>query len=194
MSTINYQKITEQLIKKAKELGANAKISIRNDKNFGVNVRNGEVEELQEANSSSLSLSVNLENKVAAAATSDLSENTLNKLLLNAIERAKLSSEDESAIFPEYEKLTILPESLQMYYADIQSITPEEKINTAKELEKICLQDKRITLSAGASYSTNESEYFLALSNGFSGTYKSSNCSINVDLQSGNDEASFQDG
>jgi PmbA protein len=194
MATKNYQQITEQLIKQAKALGADAKISIRKDKSFDVNIRNGEVESLQEAISSNLSLSVNLGNKVASAATSDLSENTLNNLLLNAVERAKLSSEDESAIFPEFEKLTISPETLQMFSPDIELISPEEKINSAKELEAICLKDKRITLSAGAIYNTNESEYFLALSNGFYGTYKSSYCSLEVYLQTGEDETSIQDG
>ena len=194
MANTNYQALTEQLIRKAKSAGANIKISIRTDKNFDVGIRNGEVEELQEASSTNLSMSVNLENKMASAATSDLSTETLNKLLENTIERAKISSPDESAIFPEFEKLTISPESLNMYSKDITTISPEEKIKAAKQIEEICLKDKRITLSGGSGYSTNESEYFLALSNGFFGSYKSSNCSLGVYLQTGKDEHSFQDG
>jgi PmbA protein len=194
MSKINYQGITEKLVKQAKAKNANVRISIRNDKSFGVGIRNGEVEELQEAGSTSLSLSVNLDNKTASAATSDMSENTLETLLNNAIERAKYSSVDESAIFPEFEKLTVNPESLKLYSPEIKNISPEEKINAAKKLEEICLKDKRITLSAGSSYSTNESEYFLALSNGFFGNYKSSSCSVGVYLQAGNDATATQDG
>ena len=190
----NYQALTERLIKKAKLNGAKLKISIRSDKNFDVGIRNGEVEELQEASSTNLSLSVNLDNKVASAATSDLSLETLNALLDGAIERAKVSSVDESAVFPEYEELKINPETLKMYSEDIKAITPEEKIAAAKKVEEICLKDKRITLSAGSGYSTNESEYFLALSNGFYGTYKSSGCSLGIYLQTGKDEDSFQDG
>jgi len=194
MSSRNYQKITEQLIKQAKDLGANARIFIRNDKSFNVNIRNSEVEELQEAIDSSLSLSVNLDNKVASASTSDMSENTLNALMKSAVERAKLSSVDESAIFPEFERLTFSPDTLKMYSPEIQSITPEEKINTARKLEEICLKDKRITLSAGADYNSNENECFLALSNGFFGTYKTSSCAIGIGLIAGTDENQFQDG
>jgi PmbA protein len=194
MSKINYQEITEKLVKQAKTKNANVRISIRNDKSFEVGIRNGEVEELQEAGSTSLSLSVNLDNKTASAATSDMSESTLETLLDNAIERAKYSSVDESAIFPEYEKLTINPESLKMYSPEIREISPEEKINAAKKLEEICLKDNRITLSAGSGYSTNESEYFLALSNGFFGSYKSSSCSVGIYLQAGNDATATQDG
>ena len=194
MSKINYQEITEKLVKQAKTKDANVRISIRNDKSFGVGIRNGEVEELQEAGSTSLSLSVNLDNKTASAATSDMSENTLETLLNNAIERAKYSSIDESAIFPEFEKLTVNPESLKLYSPEIKNISPEEKINAAKKLEEICLKDKRITLSAGSSYNTNESEYFLALSNGFFGSYKSSSCSVGIYLQAGNDATATQDG
>jgi PmbA protein len=194
MSTINYQILIDRLIKKAKLNGADLKISICYDKNFDVGIRNGEVEELQEASSTSLFLSVNLDNKTASAATSDLSLGTLNTLLDNAIERAKMSSPDESAVFPEFEVLTISPESLNMYSEDIKNISPEEKIQAAKKIEEICLKDSRISLSGGSGYSTNESEYFLALSNGFFGSYKSSNCSLGVYLQTGKDEASFQDG
>jgi len=194
MSKRNYQEITEKLVKQAKAKNANVRISIRNDKSFNVGIRNGEVEELQEAGSTSLSLSVNLDNKTASAATSDMSESTLETLLNNAIERANYSSVDESAIFPEYEKLTLNPESLKMYSPEIKNISPEEKINAAKKLEEICLKDKRITLSAGSGYSTNESEYFLALSNGFFGSYKSSSCSVGIYLQAGNDATATQDG
>ncbi|MCL2040016.1 MAG: TldD/PmbA family protein [Bacteroidetes bacterium] len=190
----NYQALTERLIKKAKLNGAELKISIRSDKNFEVGIRNNEVEELQEASSTNLSLSVNLDNKVASAATSDLSLETLNALLDGAIERAKASSTDESAIFPKYEELKIAPETLKMYSEDIKAITPEEKIAAARKIEEICLKDNRITLSGGSSYSTNESEYILALSNGFYGSYKSSGCSVGVYLQTGKDENAFQDG
>jgi PmbA protein len=194
MAKINYLSLAEKLVKQGKNKGANVKISIRNDKNFDVGIRNGEVEELQEAGSTSLSLSVNLDNKTASAATSDMSETTLTSLLENTIERAKLSSVDESSIFPEYEKLSINPEALDLYSEEIQKISPEEKIKIAKQLEEICLKDKKISLSAGSGYSTNESEYFLALSNGFSGSYKSSACSVGVYLQAGSDASATQDG
>ena len=115
-------------------------------------------------------------------------------MLENAIERAKLSSADESAVFPDFEKSTIDPEQLKLYSPEINSISTEDKIKAAKELEKISLADKRITLSAGSGYSTSESEYFLALSNGFSGSYKSSSCSIGVYLQAGKDATATQEG
>ena len=194
MAQRNYQEITEKLIKQAKAQNANVRIAIRNDKSFNVSIRNNEVEELQEAGSTSLSLSVNLDNKTASAATSDMSESTLETLLNNAIERAKFSSVDESAIFPEYEKLTVDPESLKMFSPEIREISPEEKIATARKLEEICLKDKRITVSAGSGYNTNENELFLALSNGFFGNYKSSSCSVGIHLQAGEGENATQDG
>ncbi|MDR0926494.1 MAG: TldD/PmbA family protein [Ignavibacteria bacterium] len=191
---MNYQSITEKLINRAKTYSANLKISVRKDKSFDVGIRNGEVEELQEASATNLSLFVNIDNKTASAATSDMRYETLETLLDNALERAMLASVDEDAIFPEYEPLTIQPDSLQLYSADITEITPEEKIQAAKDLEKRCLLDERITLSAGSGYSTNESEYLLALSNGFYGTYKTSHCSLGVYLQAGNDTTAYQDG
>ncbi|MBQ6269425.1 MAG: TldD/PmbA family protein [Bacteroidetes bacterium] len=194
MAKINYISVAENLVKKAKNKGANLRIHISNDKSFDVGIRNGEVEELQESAQTSLSMSVNLDNKTASAATSDLSEDTLNHLLDNAIERAKHSSVDESAIFPKYEKLNIDIEKLNLYSNDINSISPEYKIKKAKELESICLKDKRITLSGGSGFSNYESENILVLSNGFSGSYKTSGCSLGVYLQAGHDVGATQDG
>jgi len=180
MSSRNYQKITEQLIKQAKDLGANLRISIGKNTSFNVTIRNSEVEELQEANDTSLSFSVNLDNKIATASTSDLSEDTLSAMLKSAVDRAKLSSVDESAVFPEFQRLTTSPDSLQMYNPEIQTTTPEQKIQAARNLEEICLKDNRIALSMGSFYGTTESELFLALSNGFYGNYKTSGCSTGV--------------
>ena len=68
MAKINYISVAENLVKKAKNKGANLRIHISNDKSFDVGIRNGEVEELQESAQTSLSMSVNLDNKTASAA------------------------------------------------------------------------------------------------------------------------------
>ncbi|NLJ14766.1 MAG: TldD/PmbA family protein [Ignavibacteria bacterium] len=194
MSKTNYLSLAENLVKQGKKQGAQVKVSINNGKSFELGIRNGEVEELQESNSLNLSLLVNVDNRTASASTSDLSEAALEQLLKNALERAKHSSVDESAIFPEFEKLDIDIEKLNLYSSDINTVSPEERIKLAIELERLCLKDKRISLSAGSGYSTYEGEYYLALSNGFSGSYKSSNCSIGVYLQSGSDSSATQEG
>ena len=194
MANKNYLILAENLVKKSKRQGADLKVSISTGKSFEVGIRNGEVEELQESVQTTLSLSVNLDNKNATAATSDLSEETLDRLLNNAIERARYSSVDESLVFPEFESSNIDIDKLNLYSVDINSLSPEEKINQARELEKLCLKDNRITLSAGSGYGTYEGEYFLALSNGFSGSYKTSSCNIGVYLQAGHDATATQDG
>lgn len=188
-----YKNIISKLISHAKNKGANVKIAIANEKRFDVNVRNGIVEELQEATSASLSMLVYLNNKVASAISSDMSITTLETLLDSTIERAKLSSEDESAIFPEYKPLKTNIQSLGMYDEEINCLSATEKINIAKELETICLKDKRIDISAGAGYSTIEIEHTLGLSNGFLESYKKSSCSCGVYLQAGDSQDGWYD-
>jgi len=50
------------------------------------------------------------------------------------------------------------------------------------ELEKLAMQDKRITKSSGSGYSEGETEVFIANSTGILKTFKKSGCSIGVSV------------
>ena len=58
----------------------------------------------------------------------------------------------------------------------------EKKIEMALGLEKLAMNDKRITKSSGAGYGEGESEIFIANSNGIVKSYKSSGCSLGVSV------------
>lgn len=73
-------------------------------------------------------------------------------------------------------------------------MVPEKKIAAAKEVEAICLKDKRVAKSYGSSFNTYVGERFLANSNGFSGSFKRTNCSNGVYLQAGEDPNLFDEG
>jgi PmbA protein len=195
MSEQNLSKVAEELVAFGRKNGASqVEVSIAQGNNFSVDVREGEIEKLTEAVSKGLSLRVFVDGKMARASSSDMTKETLNKLMLNAIQRAKLSSTDPLAGLPEKEPLNIDVASLKIYDPAVLEMAPEKKIAAAKEVEAICLGDKRVKKSFGSTYSTNVGERFLANSNGFSASFKRTSCANGVYLQAGEDQNLFDEG
>jgi len=195
MSEQNLSQLAEELVAFGQKNGASqVEVSISQGNNFSVDVREGEIEKLTEAVSKNLGLRVFVEGKMARASSSDMTKETLNKLILNAIQRAKLSSTDPLAGLPEKEPLTIDVASLKIYDPAILEMAPEKKIAAAKEVEAICLGDKRVNKSFGSTFSTYVGERFLANSNGFSASFKRTSCSNGVYLQAGKDQNLFDEG
>lgn len=195
MKTDNLLKTAEELVSFGRKKGATQiEVSIGQGSEFSLDVREGEVERLVEAGSKGLSLRLFVDGKMARASSSDLSKDTLEKLVENAIERAKLSSADPLAGLPEKEAISVDIEKLKLWDPAILELQPEKKIAAAKEIEKICLADKRVKKSFGASYGTYTGETFLANSNGFSGSYKRTACSSGVYLQAGEEPNLFDEG
>lgn len=191
----DYKAIVEKLVEEGRKKGVNqVQASVSSGRSFTCEVREGIVEKLEEAGSASMNLKVIKDGKIATASSSDFSEEALKRLLFNAIERAQFSNLDEFGALPDFQPVTNNWESLKIFDPQVESLAPEEKIQTAIELEDICRKDKRIKLSLGSYYSTGISEYYLANSNGFSGYYKTSRYSCGVGLQSGDEGNMYQDG
>ena len=195
MKTQDLLELAEELVQLGRKNGASqVEVSVRQGTEFTLNVRQGEIEQLIEAVSKGLSLRVFVENRVARASSSDLSKETLTKLITNAIERAKLSSADPLAGLPDKEPLSVDLNNLKIYDPAILEMPPEKKIAAAKQTEAICLADKRVKKSFGSSFSTYVGEVYLANSNGFSNSYKRTFCSCGVGLQSGEESNLFDEG
>jgi PmbA protein len=195
MSSENLLHLAEELVAFSRKNGATqAEVQIREGTEFSVDVREGEIEKLTEAGSKGLSLRVFVEGRIARASSSDLSRDTLNRLVTNAIERAKLSSADPLAGLPEKEAVSTDVASLKISDPALSEMTPEKKIAAARETEAICLGDKRVKKSFGAGYRTNLGILQLANSNGFSGSYNRTSCSCYVYLQAGEGTNLFDEG
>ncbi|MCX8055862.1 MAG: TldD/PmbA family protein [Ignavibacteria bacterium] len=191
----DYKKLAEQIVEKSIKKGATeAQCSIYDGVRFSVDVREGEVEQLISAGSTSLSLKIIVDNKVATASTSDLSSKTIDELIENSIKKAKYLSKDEFSSLPELEKIDFNIEKLKLYDDAAEKVSPSEKTKLAIELEKICASNKQITRSTGAGFSNSYGTTYLANSKGFSNSYKSSSCYIGVGLQAGEGDNLYEDG
>ncbi len=192
---INLMAVAESLVDYGKSKNVDEiQVSIANEDEFTVEVRNGEIEKLTESVSKGVSIKIIQDKRVATAATSDFSEETLKYLLDDAIARAELSSQDEFAGLPDEFYDNSQQIDLEIYDPLLEEIQPDLKINIAKEIERICLSDERIKLSEGSFFQSVIGEVFIANSKGFSGSFKSSSCSSGVYLHSADENNSYEEG
>ncbi|GAG23805.1 unnamed protein product, partial [marine sediment metagenome] len=181
-----FQTLAENLVAFGQKNGADEiEISVYEGSEFSVDIRLGKVENLVEAGSNGLSFRVIKDQKTAFAASSDLTEKTLHRLVKNAIERAELANPDEFAGLPELKEIESDESSMKLYDPDILSLESRKKIDLALETERIALQDDRITNSHGSSFESREVQTILANSKGFSQGYKETFFSLGVGLQGG---------
>jgi PmbA protein len=193
METENSAKLKElaaSLVAFGKINGAEEiEVSIVDGYEFSVDVRLGKIENLVEAGSRFLGLRILKDKKTAFATSSDLSRETLQSLVKNAIKRTSFASQDEFSGLPAPSRRKINISSLRLFDPEISNLGSEKKISLAMETEKIALEDKRITNSHGASFQTNEIKSVLANSNGFLEEYDQTYFGLSVGLQAGDTDS-----
>ena len=186
--------LAEMIVQRGRACGADeVEATVSDGREFSVDVRRGQVESLVEAGSRVLSFRVIKDKKTAHAATSDLSAATIRRLIENAVRRAEIGSADESAGLPSLFSEKVDIPSLRLYDPEVPRLEPAPKIRMALETERIALEDKRITNSHGASFTSHEVTTVLASSNGFCGAYDQTFCSLSVGLQAGDTDQRVED-
>jgi len=175
---MEYKKLAEQLVNKSLKKGADeAEVYIESGRNLSIEVRNGEVETVQEAASHGVGFRVFVKGKMAFSSCNDFSDSALENTIESAIMFARNMTQDENNVLPE--DLGITPVE-NLYDPYISQVPMDKKIEMAKKVEKLAMKDIRITKSAGAGYSEGEEEVFLANSRGLLKSTKMSACSFGV--------------
>jgi len=186
--------LAERLVRFARSCGADeAEVGIGDGTEFSVDVRLGEIENLVQAGSRSLGIRVLKDGKTASATSSDLAGETLEDLVRGAVKRTGLAQADACAGLPDPALHRTDLADLDLYDPALAALDARTKIAVAREMERIALDDRRITNSYGASFSTHEGRSILANSNGFLGEYRKTYCSLSLGLQAGEPEAVVED-
>jgi len=186
--------LAERIVNLGKRYGADeAEATVSDGCEFSVDVRHGEVENLVEAGSRFLSFRVIKDQRTAQAASSDLQDETLRRLVENAVRRAAFGNRDECAGLPPLSLEPVDIASLRLFDPQVAEIQTDQKIGLARETERIALEDRRITNSHGASLITDEVTTVLASSNGFVGSYDQTFCSLSLGLQAGETDEKVED-
>ncbi|MCX6224326.1 MAG: TldD/PmbA family protein [Bacteroidia bacterium] len=183
---MDYIKLTESLVSKAKQFGASAaEVYLETGRNLSIQVQDGEIETIQEASSAGVGFRVIVDGKMGFSHCNDLSNNALEDTLKRAIEFAKLTTPDKNNVLPDDKGVTQVD---GLYDPEIMKVPMDKKIQMAIELEKLAMKDPRITKSSGAGYGEGEGEVYIANSNGLSKTYKSAGCNIGVSVVAEKDD------
>jgi PmbA protein len=177
---MDYKSLAEQLVEKCLKKGADAaEVYIENGRELDIEVRNGDIETAQETSSHGAGFRVFVKGRMAFSHCNDFSEAALDNAIQSAITFAKTTTPDENNVLPDEKAIT---EVIDLFDPKISQVSMEQKIEMAKEVEKLAMKDSRITKSAGAGYSEGEGEIFLANSNGLLKSYQSSGCGYGVSV------------
>ncbi len=174
--------LLEELLSLAKARGATeADAFLIQEQHATVQVRLGQPEAVTHAREQRLSLRVFLGKAAASASTSDLSRDSLERLVDEATSLARLTAADPLAGLPDPGEMATLIPDLDLYDPDGHAIALEEKLSLAKRAEAAALAaDPRITNSEGTEAFDRQAEYAYATSQGFAGTYRTSSFSLTV--------------
>ncbi|MCX6560159.1 MAG: TldD/PmbA family protein [Candidatus Aminicenantes bacterium] len=172
--------ISEKLIKACLKKGADgAEVYIESGRTLSLEVRNGEVETVEEASSQGAGLRVFLKGRMAFASSNDLRPESLEAAADRAVGFARITTADENNVLPD-DRTTI--EVPGLYDPAIAGVPLARKIELAKTVEKLAMADKRISKSGGAGYGEGETEIVIANSLGLRKSRRASSCSLGVSV------------
>jgi PmbA protein len=174
--------LATSVVSRAMKAGATAaEAVVREGSEFSTVVRMGDVETLKESGSRAIGLRVFIGQRTASTYSSDFSEDGIQRLISGALDLVRITSEDVYAGIPEPDQLGSLAGDLKLYYDDVYSLPPEERIDYARRAERAALEaDPRMKNSDGGSFDAATGHKVLANSHGFVGEYRRSYCSVSA--------------
>ncbi|HSB43076.1 MAG TPA: TldD/PmbA family protein [Methylomirabilota bacterium] len=170
------------LLEQATRRGAtSADAFVVEDQSFSAQVRLGQVDTVKHAREQHMALRVFVGKSVAAASTSDLSRESVARLVDEAVSLARVTSPDELGGLPEAAELARQVPDLDLHDPHGHDLSAEEKIDLARRAEAAALEaDTRITNSEGGEWGDRRARYAYATSHGFAGEYRTSSFSLAV--------------
>ena len=181
-TALDLESLVSDVIALAAKAGASdAEAAAREGDEFSVNVRMGQVETLKESGSRGLGLRVFLGTRSGSATTSDLTADGIRQLVDGAMALAQVTEEDPFSGLPEASEFGSAPGDLHLYFDDVYSLSPEERIEWARRAEAAAMAaDPRITNSDGGSFDAATGRKAMANSRGFVGSYRTSYAGVSA--------------
>jgi PmbA protein len=183
-SKTEMQQLAVDVVERALRAGATeAEAVIREGDEFSTLVRLGQVETLKESGARGIGVRVFLGSsgglRTANTSTSDFTEAGLDHLVRSAIDLAQVTSQDPFAGLPEPGAMGQVAGDLDLFYEDVYSMPPAERIEYARRAEAAALSvDPRLKNSDGGSFDAATGHKVMANSRGFVGEYRRSYCSV----------------
>ncbi len=165
-------------------------VSISNNRSSSVDVRSEKIDKLEQANQSSLSIRLYVDNKFSAHSTNRMKKEELARFIEEAIEGTRFLSEDEFRTLPDpdlYYKGEI--KDLKTLDSEFDKHNPQQKIDLAFQAEKEVLGKDERLISVSASYYDGLNERLMVTSNGFEGDSSNSYYGIHAEVSVKGDDA-----
>jgi PmbA protein len=167
------KRFAERTVHRALQAGAGtAEVSMVERDEFAVEVRAGSIEKLAESVSSNINVELSVEQRKAFVSSSDLSEETVNELIREGIELAKVMDRDEFFGLPDKDELGSASGDLRLFDPEAVALPTERKIRLALELERKALEIDRRIIPDGSSFSNSIKTIAFANSLGFCDSYR----------------------
>jgi len=182
------ESLLADVVAAARKAGADAAEAVGAERRaLGINVRLGELEEVEREESRDLGLRVFVGQRQATVSGSDISKDARAKLVERAVAMARLAPEDPYAGLAPKDRLARGPfPDLDLY--DGEEPSPESLEEIARAAEDAARANPGVTNSEGGSASTSSSQWRLVTSGGFSGLYSASTFSIGASVVAGEGE------
>lgn len=180
--TVDLSALANKILELAKQQGATAaEVSASRAHGYSVTVRLGAVETIEHNNDKALEITIYNGYKSGSVSTSDFGDEALAMAVAKAYNFAKYTEDDPCAGLAERDLMAFNYPDCHLYHP--WSFTPELAIELAKQCEAIALgEDKRITNSEGVTVNSHEHLTIYANSNGFAGSFPSTQHSISCAL------------
>lgn len=177
---MDFKDLAQQAIKKCLKKGAEAaEIYIENGRNLTIEVRNGEIETIQEAASYGAGIRIIIKGRMAFSSCNNLKEKSLEEATNRAMAFAQIITSDPANVLPDDPQISPVD---GLYDPRIGQISINEKIELLRRLENLALKEPRITKSGGAIYREGEGEIILANSHGLLKSFRASICGFALEV------------
>ena len=174
--------LLRDLLATARTRGATAgdAILVESD-TFSVQVRLKVIDKVKQARERRLGLRLFFGQRSAITATSDLSADSLARLLEETCAMAAATPEDPAAGLPEPAALASRIPDLDLYDGSAFDLPLEDRIALARRAEEAALAaDPRITNSEGGEFEASAARIYYANTHGFLGEYRASSHALTV--------------
>ncbi len=177
---MDIKSLSQAIVRECLRKGADAaEVYIESGRSLSLEVRNGDIETVEEAASQGAGIRVFLGGRMAFASSNDLAEAALAAAVGRAIGFARITTADPNNVLPD-DPGSAGVEGL--FDPAIATVPLERKIGLALEAEKAALAVAGVSKSAGAAWQEGEDEIAIANSLGLAKSVRTSSCGFGVSV------------